>query len=97
MCHGDVGNHEVFLAASRVHPESTLAEENLRTRIALVAALVARGRWLCGTPDWIETPGLMLGIAGIGYGLLRARFPGRVPSVLTLEPPRRSEHARHVA
>jgi lantibiotic modifying enzyme len=29
----------------------------------------------------------MTGLAGIGYGLLRAAEPGRVPSVLVLAPP----------
>jgi hypothetical protein len=32
-------------------------------------------------------PGLMTGVAGIGYGLLRCYFPADVPSVLTLAPP----------
>jgi hypothetical protein len=30
----------------------------------------------------------MMGLAGIGYGLLRLGAPDRVPSVLTLEAPR---------
>jgi lantibiotic modifying enzyme len=43
---------------------------------------------LCATPGGVETPGLMLGLAGIGYGLLRLADPDRVPSVLALEAPR---------
>ena len=35
----------------------------------------------------VTGPGLMTGIAGIGYQLLRLAEPGRVPSVLTLAPP----------
>jgi hypothetical protein len=38
----------------------------------------------------VETPGLMTGLAGIGYGLLRLAVPTRVPSVLVLEGPVRS-------
>jgi lantibiotic modifying enzyme len=34
-------------------------------------------------------PGLLTGLAGIGYGLLRIALPERVPSVLSLEPPKR--------
>ncbi len=30
----------------------------------------------------------MMGLAGIGYGLLRLAAPERVPSVLVLEPPK---------
>jgi Lanthionine synthetase C-like protein len=35
----------------------------------------------------VESPGLMTGLAGIGYGLLRLAEPTRVPSVLVLTPP----------
>ncbi|HEY0636728.1 MAG TPA: hypothetical protein VGD67_03710, partial [Pseudonocardiaceae bacterium] len=40
----------------------------------------------CGTPDAVPTPGLLSGLAGIGYGLLRLGFRERVPSVLLLDP-----------
>jgi lantibiotic modifying enzyme len=42
---------------------------------------------VCGTPGAISTPGLMVGLAGIGHGLLRLGFPDLVPSVLLLDPP----------
>jgi lantibiotic modifying enzyme len=35
-----------------------------------------------------RVPGMMTGLAGIGYGLLRLAEPERVPSVPVLEPPR---------
>jgi lantibiotic modifying enzyme len=35
----------------------------------------------------LTNPGLMVGLAGIGYGLLRLADPQRVPSVLVLAPP----------
>ena len=44
--------------------------------------------WRCRTPHGVETPGLLAGLAGIGYGLLRAARPDVVPCVLTLESPR---------
>ena len=43
--------------------------------------------WLCGVALGVETPGLMTGLAGIGYGLLRLADPHRVPDLLTVEPP----------
>ena len=49
------------------------------------AGLLHQGReggWKCGLPQGHETPGLMMGLAGIGYGLLRLAWPERVPSVL---------------
>ncbi len=85
LCHGDLGNLEVLL----------LAREALGLDLSLQAAgilggLLADARahgWRFGLPGRTEPPGLMLGLAGIGYGLLRAAEP-RVPSVLVLAPPR---------
>jgi lantibiotic modifying enzyme len=37
----------------------------------------------------VETPDLMVGLAGIGYELLRLAEPSVVPALLTLEPPRK--------
>jgi lantibiotic modifying enzyme len=31
---------------------------------------------------------MLMGLAGIGYGLLRLSAPEQIPSVLSLEPPR---------
>jgi len=42
-------------------------------------------RW--GLPLNVETPGLMTGLAGIGYGLLRLADPEQIPCLLLLEPP----------
>ena len=42
---------------------------------------------LCGTQTSLASPGLMAGLAGIGYGLLRLACSERVPSVLVLAPP----------
>jgi lantibiotic modifying enzyme len=43
-----------------------------------------------GVPLGVETPGFMVGLAGIGYQLLRLARPDEVPSALLLAPPRRS-------
>ena len=56
----------------------------------MVLESLERDGWLCGVPEGVETPGLMTGLAGIGYGLLRLADPGRVPSVLAFEGPRRA-------
>jgi lantibiotic modifying enzyme len=42
--------------------------------------------WTTGIPSGVESPGLMTGLAGIGYGLLRLVDPVRVPSVMVLAP-----------
>jgi lantibiotic modifying enzyme len=78
LCHGDLGSLDLLLAAG-------CAEAAERGR-AVLDGIGAHG-WLCGTPRHAETPGLLNGLAGIGYGLLRAADPAGVPSVLMLEPP----------
>jgi lantibiotic modifying enzyme len=43
--------------------------------------------WCTGVPLGVEVPGLMTGLSGIGYGLLRLARPELVPSVLALAAP----------
>ncbi len=85
LCHGDLGNIELFARAGRWLDGHWQAEaENLSAGI--LDAIAARG-FRCGVPQGIETPGLMVGLAGIGLGLLRLANPGGTPCVLLLEEP----------
>ena len=88
LCHGDLGNLELLLQASL-----TLDDPQWHTAVrrlsATILASIQRDGWLCGVPSGLETPGLMTGLAGTGYGLLRLAAPDQVPSVLVLEPPKR--------
>ncbi|HEU0048056.1 MAG TPA: lanthionine synthetase LanC family protein, partial [Nitrososphaera sp.] len=86
LCHGDLGNMELLLEASNVVPDPRLRAD-LNRFVSRVFASIKQFGWVCGIPDGLETPGLMTGLAGIGYGLLRLAEPGIVPSVLTLSPP----------
>ncbi|HEX8818837.1 MAG TPA: type 2 lanthipeptide synthetase LanM family protein [Archangium sp.] len=86
LCHGDLGNLEPLYVAGEVLGEPRW----IRAALERAAHVLHQGRergWLCGLPRGTETPGLMMGLAGIGYGLLRLSAPERVPSVLTLELP----------
>lgn len=87
LCHGDLGNLELLLQASL-----TLDDPQWKTQVDRFAAIILESiekhGWLCGVPLGVETPGLMTGLAGIGYELLRLAEPERVPSVLVLEPPK---------
>ena len=86
LCHGDLGNLDFVTEAGRFLGEARLDDEGRRlTRIVL--ASIERDGWRCGTVAGIEAPGLMNGLAGIGYGLLRLADPDRIPSVLLMEPP----------
>ncbi|MFJ9719170.1 type 2 lanthipeptide synthetase LanM family protein [Streptomyces sp. NPDC101213] len=50
-----------------------------------VLALVEAQSHHCATPDHVPSPGLLTGLSGIGYGLLRLAHPETVPSLLLLE------------
>ena len=87
LCHGDLGNFELFLEASQRSEWFTWQEPARKISARILGAGTKHG-WYCGVPFGVETPGFMTGLAGIGYGLLRAANPNVVPSVLLLDPPR---------
>jgi type 2 lantibiotic biosynthesis protein LanM len=62
-----------------------------------VLAGIAAGGPRCGTPNEIETPSLMTGLSGIGYGLLRLAAPDRLPPVQLLWPPSATSSETHAA
>jgi lantibiotic modifying enzyme len=86
LCHGDLGNLELLLQASYVLADPKWSFQVNRLT-AIVLESIDKYGWLCGIPLGVESPGLMTGLAGIGYQLLRLAEPTRVPSVLTLAPP----------
>jgi type 2 lantibiotic biosynthesis protein LanM len=87
LCHGDLGNLETLLTATEILTESRYDSE-LKRLTAQVFSGIQQYGWVTGVPMGIETPGLMTGIAGIGYQLLRLAEPMCIPSVLLLAPPR---------
>jgi class II lanthipeptide synthase len=88
LCHGDLGNLELVREAGRVLDDAGLAAEARRLAARILTRIEDEGP-RCGASVRTEVPGFMTGLAGIGYGLLRAAWPERVPSVLLLETPPR--------
>ncbi|MFY0525587.1 type 2 lanthipeptide synthetase LanM family protein [Archangium gephyra] len=86
LCHGDLGSLELLLQA-RGTPGGERWAAGLERRTAMVLESLERRGCRCGVPFGLEMPGLMHGLAGTGYGLLRLARPEQVPSVLTLEGP----------
>jgi type 2 lantibiotic biosynthesis protein LanM len=86
LCHGDLGNLEILLQASEAFDDPQWSAQAHRLA-AMILESIQRDGWLCGNLLQVESPGLMTGLAGIGYGLLRLAEPKRVPSVLVLAPP----------
>ena len=84
LCHGDMGNLEFVLSAARFLPQY---EEQAQHLTSMLLDSIERQGWVTGVPLGVETPGLMIGIAGTGYALLRLACPERVPSVLLFAPP----------
>lgn len=84
LCHGEIGNIETLLAAGRALGDGALISLARNRAATAVRRARARGAWRCGAAPDIPSPGLMTGLAGVGYGLLRIHDPDRVPSILTL-------------
>jgi type 2 lantibiotic biosynthesis protein LanM len=87
LCHGDLGNVELLAKAGEVLADPYWQSEAERVASNVLSSIQRHG-WLCANPVGIESPGLMTGLAGVGYGLLRLADPDRVPCILTLEGPR---------
>jgi type 2 lantibiotic biosynthesis protein LanM len=94
LCHGDLGNLELLLQAGLVLDNPQWKADCDRFGATILDSIQQRG-WLCGIPLGVESPGLMTGLAGIGYGFLRIIEPNRIPAVLTLAPPLSSSSNRH--
>jgi type 2 lantibiotic biosynthesis protein LanM len=80
LCHGTLGNADLFLQAGRIDAARALA------RSALESA-VRNKTWQFGLGNGEISLGLMCGLAGIGLGLLRLADPAQIPSILTLDGP----------
>lgn len=94
LCHGDFGNLELlFGAAERGLVDRAIFED----RLARTCASVDREGPSCGVPRGVETPGLFVGLAGIGWQLLRFAAPTRVPNLLLFDPPPNAEPPREEA
>ena len=81
LCHGDLGNLEICMALSTHLGASDALDKILDQRERMLKNAQKTG-WICGNPGGAASPGLMTGLAGIGYGLLRLNDPDHVPSVL---------------
>lgn len=83
LCHGDLGTMELHFAASRLPGWGR--EANYARRIAgMVARNILATGPVCGVPVGMKAPGLMVGLGGLGFGLLRA-LRQDTPNVCGLE------------
>ena len=87
LCHGLGGNGDVLLfGAERLgNPDWRSRAEEIGLR-GLAAHHAQKRPWPCGTYGSVEVPGLMVGLAGIGWFYLRLALP-ETPTVLMVVPP----------
>ncbi|MEO0129870.1 MAG: lanthionine synthetase LanC family protein [candidate division WOR-3 bacterium] len=86
LCHGDFGHFDFLLCASQTS-EYKYLENNVNQIAASILAGIDKYGFRFSNKFQVETCGLMIGLAGIGYECLRIADPIRVPSVLILSPP----------
>jgi lantibiotic modifying enzyme len=87
LCHGTGGNAELLLlAADRLGRPALREAAEAAGRAGIESFERAGLPWPCGLSRAGETPGLMLGLAGIGHFYLRLHAPAAVPSVLLVMP-----------
>jgi len=86
LCHGDLGNLDFLLTAGLHLKNESLVETVYKYTTSILSSLKKYGA-VTGTLMRVENPGLMTGLSGIGYELLRLARPEAVPSVLLMEPP----------
>ena len=84
FCHGEAGIADVLSVLSAA-TQSRAAYRAQRHRAGLLLDVANRYASVCGTPGGVSTPGLLNGLAGVGYELLRLGFADRVPSALLLQ------------
>jgi type 2 lantibiotic biosynthesis protein LanM len=83
LCHGVLGNAELLSAAAG-YLRVPRWQEAAGAWAGACAAPREAGPYL---PLHERFAGLMPGLAGVGWGLLRFARPGEIPSVLALDPP----------
>lgn len=88
LCHGDMGNIDFILKVMEIIKDKELCKQTEQFKKKIYYHIKQYG-YISGLPArTLETVGLMLGISGIGYGLLRMAHPDLLPSILLLESPR---------
>lgn len=86
LCHGDYGNLDLIISSAKIPEFKHLQHQALTLGSAIMIEASINKKWRHGLSDDIELFGLMLGISGIGYQLLRL-WNRNIPSVLMLELP----------
>lgn len=84
LCHGSLGNLELFLSTSQVWQDPELTQRYYKIAVTLLNFLEENNFPYdqIGNPT---APGLMTGAAGVAYQMLRIAFPEKIPAILLLK------------
>ena len=84
MCHGVLGNAEVFLEAFRVTKDAKFHEKAVTAALRAIEVKKEGNNYVSGYTDAVgkEDTSLFMGNAGIGYFMLRCLDPINTPSLL---------------
>jgi hypothetical protein len=82
LCHGLAGLGEIALSVGRSLADPSGPARSHQLAIALIERHGLTHSWPSGVPSRGPNPSLFLGLAGIGYWLLRLHDPEAVPSLL---------------
>lgn len=84
LCHGDLGNLLILMHGAKVLHRHELSNQCYRVFQGLYENVISK-RWRNGVFRGTTSLGLMVGLAGFGYSLLKFCEPDMVPNVLILE------------
>jgi type 2 lantibiotic biosynthesis protein LanM len=82
LCHGDLGTMELHFAGGLLDGMSAEADYGQKIASMVAQHVVSHGP-VCGSQPGMVVPGLMNGLAGIGFGLIRS-VNASIPNVLCL-------------
>jgi lantibiotic modifying enzyme len=85
--HGAFYCLDLLLQAKAALNEEPWVVTCLEQKLAELPATGQEAGWITAIPLGVESPGLMAGLAGSGYGLLRLANPQQTPSILALAMP----------
>jgi type 2 lantibiotic biosynthesis protein LanM len=97
LCCGRLGRADVLLTAGRRLARKDWVEAARATAASVAERAGREQRFAVPSTEFefpVFHPGFFKGLSGIGYGLLRAAAPSRVPSILALEARDRSGEPR---
>lgn len=83
FCHGDFGQLEILRYAEKILKQPSIGRIISQIEMQLLSHMKEKP-WNKGLTRGMENTGLLIGIAGVGYGLLQSFAPNLLPSLLQL-------------